>query len=292
MTVMNLEVGTIRNDCDGFSKIAEFAKLTRQLWLDNVSFDFKSCSFFEANMSAPLYVVIAQLRDELNEVSVKNMSPILENILRKNHFLEQFKISKKNDTNQTTLPFKVFKRQAEEQFNDYLELYMRGKGIPKMSDALTKRFRQSLLEIFLNASSHSSSTGIFTCGQFFPTKHRLNFTIADAGVGIREKVRAHLGKPKINSTSAIKWALAEGNTTKTGNQPGGLGLKLIKDFIQLNKGKLQIVSRFGYYEFTAKGESFTQMKCDFPGTCVNIEINTQDTSSYCLKSELESKDIF
>ena len=34
------------------------------------------------------------------------------------------------------------------------------------------------------------------------------------------------------------------------------------------------------------------MNNDFPGTCINIEINTEDTSSYCLKSELKSEDIF
>jgi hypothetical protein len=38
---------------------------------------------------------------------------------------------------------------------------------------------------------------------------------------------------KLDSCEAIKWALTEGNTTKEGDQPGGLGLKLIKDFIQM-----------------------------------------------------------
>lgn len=162
-----------------------------------------------------------------------------------------------------------------------------------MSDALTKRFRQSLLELFLNASIHSDSkSGIFACGQFFPKKHRLDFTIADAGVGIRENVRRYTRRQKMSSCAAIEWALAEGNSTKTGRQPGGLGLKLIKDFIRMNKGKFQIVSRFGYYEFSADGDSVTKMAHDFPGTCVNIEINTKDTSSYCLKSELSSNDIF
>ena len=197
------------------------------------------------------------------------------------------------DTNQTIIPFKIFKLQAGEQFFDYLNAYMNGRGIPTMTEALTKRFRQSLFEIFQNAAIHSQSeSGIFTCGQFFPQKHRLDFTIADAGVGIRENVRRYTGKAKMSSCTAIEWALTEGNTTKTGNQPGGLGLKLIKDFIRKNKGKLQIVSRFGYLEFSANGESVTKMGHDFPGTCVNIEINTQDTRSYCLKSELNSNDIF
>jgi hypothetical protein len=96
----------------------------------------------------------------------------------------------------------------------------------------------------------------------------------------------------MSSRAAIKWALIEGNTTKTGNQPGGLGLKLLKDFIRMNKGKLQIVSRFGYYEFSATGDNCIKLDHDFLGTCVNIEVNTQDTSSYYLKSELSSHDIF
>lgn len=197
------------------------------------------------------------------------------------------------DTNQTTLPFKIFKLHAGEQFYDYLDSYMNGRGIPTMSDALTKRFLQSLFEIFLNAAIHSQSQyGIFACGQFFPQKHRLDFTIADAGIGIRENVRRYTGKKKISSCAAINWALIEGNTTKTGNQPGGLGLKLLKDFIRMNKGKLQIVSRFGYYEFSVNRDYVEKMNHDFPGTCVNIEINTEDASSYCLKSELNSDDIF
>ena len=94
------------------------------------------------------------------------------------------------------------------------------------------------------------------------------------------------------SSEAIKWALKEGNSTKKDRQPGGLGLKLIKDFINLNTGKMQIISRFGYYEFSQGEFSVSDMDHDFPGTCVNIEINTQDSNSYCLQTELNNKDIF
>lgn len=162
-----------------------------------------------------------------------------------------------------------------------------------MTEALEKRFKQSLVEIFQNAAIHScSASGIFVCGQFYPNKHRLDFTIADAGIGIRENVRKYLQISDLNSCNAIKWALEDGNTTKTGAQPGELGLKLIKDFIRKNKGKLQIVSRLGFYEFGANTETFKEMRSDFPGTCLNIEINTNDTNSYCLRSELSNDDIF
>lgn len=291
--MLKLNVGTIKSNRGGFDAIARIAEETHALWFDIVELDFSYCGFFEANMAAPLYAVIARLRNELNDVSVVSVPPAIETILRKNHFLTTFNMAVLRDTNQTTIPFKMFKLQAGEQFSDYLDIYMNGRGIPTMSAALTKRFRQSLLEIFQNAAIHSQSEpGVFTCGQFYPQKHRLDFTIADAGVGIRENVRRYTGKTKMNSCAAIQWALAEGHTTKTGKLPGGLGLKLLKDFIRMNKGKLQIVSRFGYYEFSAHGESIIKMDHDFPGTCVNIEINTQDTSSYCLKSELSNDDIF
>jgi len=290
---MKVSVGTIESDCHGFNSIADISSKTKDAWIDSIELDLSSCSFFEANMAAPLYVVIARLRDKLNDVSITNMPSVINTILRKNKFLSIFNQSDLTDINQTTLPFKIFKLNAGDQFNDYLDIYMKGKGIPSMSDALTKRFKQSLFEIFLNASIHSQSeSGIFVCGQFYPKKHRIDFTIADAGVGILENVQNYLRNPNIDSCDAIKWAMVEGNTTKTKNHPGGLGLKLIKDFIQINGGKFQVVSRFGYYELSANREFLQKMNNDFTGTCINIEINTEDNNSYYLKSELKSEDIF
>lgn len=274
--------------------MAEASKATRDLFLDALNLDFSTCSFFEANMTAPFYAVLSHVFDGLNEISIVNMQVGVEKILRKNQFLCMFGYSALQDFNQTTLPFKKFKLQAGDQFSDYLDQYLKGKGLPQMSNALTKKFRQSLLEIFQNSAVHSdSSSGIFVCGQFFPTKQRFDISIADAGIGIRENVRRYLNDKKISSRDAIRWALTEGNTTRQGgNQPGGLGLKLIKEFIRLNKGKIQIISRFGFYQYSNSGELLLKMDEDFPGTSVNIEINTGDTSSYCLKTELREDDIF
>lgn len=290
---MKIDISTVHSDYSGYSAIASIADQTKELWAETIVLDFARCGFFDANMSAALYTVVARLRDEFNTVELINLNGRLDTILRKNHFLTQFQLSTLLDTNQTTIPFKIFKLQAGEQFNEYLEAHMHGKGIPVMSEALTKRFRQSLFEIFQNAAIHSKSDhGVFSCGQFYPNEKRLDFTITDSGVGIRENVRRFMGNITVSSIDAIKWALTEGHSTKTGDQPGGLGLKLLKEFIGKNKGKLQIVSRYGYYQFSAGGEVYKKLDNDFPGTCLNIEVNTQDTSSYCLKSELSSDDIF
>lgn len=290
---MKIDIRDIRSDKLGFNQIAKLAKDTSELFLNDVELDFSSCSFFEANMAAPFYVLIRSLFEAINNVVLINLSIKTKNILRKNHFLKLFGEDSLVDTKQTTIPFRIFKLNSEQHFNDYLGNYMRGRGIPTMSSALTKKFLQSLLEIFTNASIHSDSQwGIFACGQFFPTKKRMDFTIVDAGIGFVGNVRRFTQRHDMSSSEAISWALDEGRSTKEQGYPGGLGLKLIKDFICLNKGKLQIVSRFGYCEIANGKLDVSEMKYDFPGTCVNIEINTEDTSSYCLKSELKSDDIF
>lgn len=62
-------------------------------------------------------------------------------------------------------------------------------------------------------------------------------------------------------------------------------LKLLKEFIRLNKGRIVIVSNKALYECSASSETFRTLDHTFPGTCVNLEINTSDTANYSLKSE-------
>lgn len=102
-----------------------------------------------------------------------------------------------------------------------------------MSRELLKKFRESLFEIFSNTALHSrTQLGIFSCGQFFPARNRLDFTVADLGVGIRTNVRGHL-QCDLDTDAAIVWAVQEHRTTKRDTIPGDLGLTLLKEFIDL-----------------------------------------------------------
>ena len=162
-----------------------------------------------------------------------------------------------------------------------------------MSPGLLKKFRESIFEILSNAVIHSKTElGIFSCGQFFPKYHRLDFSIADLGIGIRNNVKQNANLD-LTAEKAIQWALEGNNTTKKGSIPGGLGLKLLCEFIKMNKGRIQIVSDKGYWELSNNGQIQTQSFLNpFPGTVVNIEINTADTNSYCLSSEISPEDVF
>ncbi|MDR4507873.1 MAG: hypothetical protein MRJ65_06500 [Candidatus Brocadiaceae bacterium] len=45
-----------------------------------------------------------------------------------------------------------------------------------------KKITESIYEIFVNAQIHSETDFIYTCGQFFPNKHMIEFTIKDTGI--------------------------------------------------------------------------------------------------------------
>lgn len=283
-------VPTVRSQKDGFEQLATMATAAKGLWADRLEVDFSHCGFFDANMASPLAAVLARVSDRLNAIEIVRVNSQIERILRKNGFLVAYGYSALGDSNRTTLPFTRMRLTDQGRFADYLGEHLEGKGIPRMTEGLGRVFKQSIFEVFQNAVTHSGSgLGVFVCGQFYPQLQRLDLTVADAGIGIRTNVRRYLGR-KVSSVDAIRWALQEGNTTKTGKLPGGVGLKFLRDdFIRRNNGKIQIASRQGFYEFKEGRETYEKLSADFPGTVVNLEINTADASNYGLSSEMDNK---
>lgn len=280
----------IKSTFAGFSRLADLAAETKDCIFQTVEVDMSSVTWFDANMSAPLGVIFARLADGLNTVQPIAKNGI-ETILSKNLFLVGYGYAERTDDYGTTIPYRRFKPEDARYFAAYLNKHLVGKGIPKMSEGLGRRFKDSIFEIFMNCAMHSETKlGIFACGQFFPTQHRLDFCIADAGIGIRRKIRKELNHA-MNSDKAILWALEEGHTTRKGDVPGGLGLKLLREFVAMNGGRIQIVSDRGYWECNGGKETVTRFEHPFPGTVVNLEINTADTQSYCLSSEKQTESL-
>lgn len=283
------ELPTIRSTITGYTNLAKLSEATSQLVDCNLIIKFANCGFFDGNMTAPLQVVLEKIVDQGNSISLIDFPPSVGALLCKNDFLCQFGYKKILDINGTTLPHKVFDKSDSIGFSAYLKKNLQGKGIPEMTEGLGKKFRQSIFEVFQNCAMHAKSkAGISVSGQFYPKEHHLDLTISDAGVGIRTNVREFL-KCEMSSIDAIKWAMIEGNTTKTGTQPGGFGLKLLQEFIELNNGKVQIISRDGFYEFSGGIKKYHKMNADFPGTAINLQINTSDKKFYRLKSEIANK---
>jgi len=281
---MEVRLQQTRTNYPGFNHLSHLYSQCQELAFTSVHFDFTACSWFDANMAAPLGAVITKISDELNSVELTNIPEPIRNILRKNEFLQQYGDTALPDQYGTTMPYRRVDLQDERYFASYLSRHTSGKGIPRMTPALTKRFYESIGELYSNAVLHSrSKLGVFACGQYYPRKDRFDFCLTDAGEGFEGSILRAFGV-KVDSIKAMRFCLTEGNTTKK-NEPGGLGLKLLQKFIRLNNGRIVIVSKNAYYEYSGGKEGYSRLESPFPGTCINVEINTADTTCYQLSNE-------
>jgi hypothetical protein len=283
----------IESTFQGFAGLIELAGQVEALSYAKITVDMQSTHWFDANMCAPLGAILYKTGRRINTVRLDHISPSVEKILAKNGFLSNYGRKRQTDTWGTTIQYNRFERKDDRYFGAYIERHFQSSALPEMTTALRKKFWESIFEIFNNAVIHSESDlGIFACGQYFPRKKRLDFSIADLGIGIQCNLENHLGL-KLPADQAIAWAMQGRNTTKTGTIPGGLGLKLLREFIRLNQGRIQIVSNDGYWEQLPDGSTTTRLfRRSFPGTVVNIEINTADLSSYRLSAGPSSENIF
>jgi hypothetical protein len=293
MPVKTLALPQIERNYQGFASLIQLAEQVEELSYTRLEIDMRAATWLDANMCAPLGAILYKTSRNLNTVRFVNIPAQVEKILAKNGFLSNYGYTRLQDTWNTTIQYTRFEQKDDRYFASYIERHFKSSAIPKMSDPLRKKFWESIFEIFSNAVIHSETQlGIFACGQFFPKKNRLDFSIADLGIGIQNNLRQ---KREIHlpAEQAINWAMEGRNTTKTGSIPGGLGLKLLREFIRLNQGHVQIVSNQGYWEQLPDGTiAMKTFSFPFPGTVVNLEINTADPNTYRLSSETYPDDIF
>lgn len=281
---MKHSIRETRTDRAAFNQLARLHSATKDLCFDTVDLDFSLCPWFDANMAAPLGAVLARITAEMNEVRVLSPAAGIQKILSKNEFLKQYQFDPVSDNYGTVVPYRRFQLSEDRYFTEYVQQFTHGKGIPTMAPALRRKFHEGIGELFANAMMHSESRlGVFSCGQYYPQRKCFVFCIADAGSGFVGSIRRAF-ELEVDSLKAMRFCLGQSNTTKR-TEPGGLGLKLLKRFIELNRGRLVIVSNQAYYEFSGCGEKFENLEQPFPGTCVNIEIDTADSRNYRLTSE-------
>ena len=290
---MRIILPVIQHDQRGFETFVRLHAQTEDCFYENIEIDMGQTTWFDANMCAAFGAILYKLGAKLNTVRLTNIPDKVQNILLRNGFLSHYGKNKIPDHWGSTITYQRFDTKDDRFFSSYIENELIHRSeMPKMSMGLLKKFRESIFEIFSNAVLHSrTKKGIFSCGQFFPQRKKLDFTVADLGVGMRENIKTHT-ELDLSPEKAIVWATEGNNTTKCGNVPGGLGLKLLSDFIDLNRGCIQIVSDAGYWQ-RKEGQTFSARLSErFPGTVVSVKINTADRASYGLTSEINAADIF
>ncbi len=283
---------TLRNissDINGYQQLINLRNTILPLSFEEVP--IKICTWFDANLAAPLGGILDYAESKGNTVRIDSLDESIKAILQKNGFLAHFGYPQISDTHLTTIKYLKLKPTDTRYFHLYIlnDLLQRPE-LPSLGSTLKRKIAESIYEIFVNAQIHSKTSFIYTCGQFYPQKNELIFTICDTGIGFKETVQNRFNK-KLSAKQAILWAIKEGHTTKV-NISGGIGLAILKDFIVQNKGAFQIISNDGLYELADGKETYSSFLGEIHGSIVTMKINTNDTTKYNIPVETDTLEIF
>jgi len=249
---------------------------------------------FDVNLAAVLGAMVHSAKDKGIVCSIEGFDDRTKQMLTDNGFYSTAAISSIKSS-EPYVSYRQFRLEDNDSFKKYIEDELLNKdSFPKQSEGLKKEMVKNIFEIFENAN-HGECSHIFTCGHHYPKvenkRSRLDFTMVDIGRTFFENINDYMirqSKVLIETAhEAIDWAVEKGNTTKS--ETGGLGLGLLLEFLSLNKGRMQIVSDEGYWEYDGEGNGKNiydkSLNSKFPGTIINIEFNLDDTNSYSLISE-------
>jgi len=278
-------LGDKRTDFNKLFLIAQEINLP----FDSFCFDFSNCNSLWPNAVA-LLGGIARFAESKGKQVVFNWRSLKSGpkaMLCQNGFAHAFGHLLPTPI-QDAIPYREDRSMNMNSIMDYLTDFWIGKGWVHVSKELRDAIVGKMWEIYNNAFEHGDGKfGVFSCGEHI--QNDLILTVVDFGKGIPEKVRHFLSSDprveKLESSSCLKWAFQRGNSTCLEGIARGLGLDLLKEFVQMNQGKLEVYSNDGYVLIDRKGMVYENCKVSFEGTVVHITLRC-DENLYLFRHEV------
>lgn len=284
---LHLQVPRINDYESGYTTLfALWQKLSSSTSEQIIILDLSQCAFLPQNGVAFLLGLARLAQQQGRQIRV--IEPESEDVtrnLRKNGFMAALGLPHER-LSSTAVPVREDKHRDEASYIEYLNNYWLTGSRMNLSNQLKDVIISAVIEAYVNVFDHAQSpNGAFTCGQFYPNREEIILTLVDFGIGIPATVRRRLECPDLSAKEAIEWVFQEGRTTQSG--PRGNGLKILKEFVKLNKGSLDVYSEDCHACINAQGESFSRQAAKFTGTVVQIMLKSNDMY-YHLSSEDES----
>ena len=148
-------------------------------------------------------------------------------------------------------------------------------------------------EIFANSMMHSQQDEIllifdvsFENQQFY-----LDVLILDYGRTIQENVQKYFllhGNLEPSPCNSVEWAMEFGHTTREGS--GGYGLPMMRKYIKIMNGMMEIISGDVHYTLTQGREKTEYQEGYWPGTNVIFRIKLLDTD-HIIRFEHSGEDV-
>ncbi len=231
----------------------------------------------------------------MKKVEIININDDINIFFARNCFSEKINRCLCEDKYHTSIKYSEFlENRDDDKIGEYIEEILGNRVFFNCNNTIRESLIDCIFELFENAYFHGKANYIYTCGQFFPKKEKLIFSIVDFGKTIPENV---LKKEFFSQDcECIDWAMGYQNSTKelVNGYPGGSGLFLLEKFIGERNGWLQIVSRKGIYEKRFNNDTIIykdDLLYGFPGTVITFCIEYKDNGiSYIQATEEENID--
>lgn len=285
-------------DNKGFQHLSSMWKELVRLEKSRIKVIFDNCKIIDANLAAALGSMLDAFVEMGHDVYVTYpLSKFTRRALSRIGFLKAFNVNTQIEERENFIQYKRFRVSQSMDFKEYIQTNLINKQrFPQCTPKAAEKIIESIYEIFANAISHTGCKYIYICGESH--NHQgvpmLDMTLVNLGRTIPDNVNNYLGSHNqklLSQTDCLKWAFGKGNTTK--DIPGGLGLSILQEFIDLNEGRIQMVSGCSVLDYRNNQFSFFELENPFPGTIVNVDFNIADKKTYSLVDEVENlQDLF
>lgn len=267
---------SLYTDFSGIKRLFNFYHDAAQYYNTTIFIDFYHLTWFDANLSALFGSMLEKLSVENNLKFSTDLTFVKEkfNVLFRNGFLNNGKVFV--DEQKSTISFMSFELDDKHGFVNYIENdLLSHRGMPTIEPKTKDNIIDSLIEVFCNIQIHSKSKSpFFVCGQYYPQKGYIVFSIVDLGVGFLPAINIKTNGVINNSFDAIKWALTKGNTTKE-SKIGGIGLFDLCTYFKESGGNLQIITGDVFWATEIDYNQINHYKFDNPyvGSIINLFFN-------------------
>lgn len=285
----------LRSNQEGFNFLSSLFGYYPNENSERLSIDFSKCRNFSGNLAAALGAILDELTARGFAVFLSRpKGEGVRKTLGRIRFLQAWLVETTVEDKENYIEYKRFESTGSpDDFKSYVDYgLIKKQKFPLHTEGVAASIVENIYEIFVNAITHGESKYVYSCGEYKREAGMLEMTIVDCGVSIPENVNTFLSSKNLQTLEtcdAIKWAFVSGNTTK--DHTGGLGLAILKEFIEMNKGAIQVVSGYGMIEYKDGMVDTKNLEVPFAGTVVNMKFNFNDKMKYCLTTEVENLNI-
>lgn len=243
---------------------------TRKCYADEIILNFAETKVFESNLFSILGCLIANWEKRKNKVRLLNIQESISNLFYTKKLVRG---GTRKFLWKHLIKCQYFGSSDEEVLLEYLEtkIFPERPGII-LNQQLKMAIQLCVAEVFRNAFVHGVCREVFIAHYFSVYNQKLFVSIVCKGKSIKDTIKdKEYGR---NGTSAIEWAVKSETSSKT--KQNGMGLFTIRQFIEQNQGKIQILSDNGVWK-QVKHRVFSKMtEKAFPGTVVTLEFNLKE----------------